>query len=408
MPLRWEPLLDGARQRVTQGIALDLVGSLLIEAGREGASATCLAESALLAHHAGLAYGDRALCAQAAQLIDAAVTACSTEGVPIHLSEGAIGIGLTRCQIVPPTADRDTDVYRELDEVVADLARDPQPYSLDLLHGLVGAGIYCLARLPNPLARETLEQIVLRLLESVRHDDRGAFWMTPWVFNSTKPLRLDPTTSTGLGVSHGVAGIVGFLGQVVPFGIGRPQAEQLLNESTSWLLAQPRLSRKVRFPRLVGPTVPADSLFGWCWGDLGIACALRIAGTCAGRRRWIRYSEALASRLAQQQDVYVKDGCLCHGMAGHAHLFNRLYQSTGRPELRAAATYWLERLLVFRHNEPGLAAFPRHFVTDEGTAEWRRDSGFLMGCAGIALVLIAATSAVVPTWDAQVLVSASN
>jgi hypothetical protein len=43
---------------------------------------------------------------------------------------------------------------------------------------------------------------------------------------------------------------------------------------------------------------------------------------------------------------------------------------------------------------------------DAGNIEWHPDPGFLTGAAGIALALLAATTAVEPEWDRILLASA--
>lgn len=106
---------------------------------------------------------------------------------------------------------------------------------------------------------------------------------------------------------------------------------------------------------------------------------------------------------SRPHDSWVNDAGLCHGAAGVAHLFNRLFQATGRAELRRAAVFWFERALQMRASGAGLAGYRSFFPQLDGPARWDDDASFLTGVAGIALAFLAATTAVEPAWDRALL-----
>ena len=62
---------------------------------------------------------------------------------------------------------------------------------------------------------------------------------------------------------------------------------------------------------------------------------------------WQTEAVAIAERAAARaiEDSGVVDASVCHGSAGLAHIFNRLYQATGSPVLHAAAELLGIRLL---------------------------------------------------------------
>jgi lantibiotic biosynthesis protein len=100
----------------------------------------------------------------------------------------------------------------------------------------------------------------------------------------------------------------------------------------------------------------------------------------------------------------VIDASLCHGSAGVAHLFNRLYQSTGDPTLRRAALQWFEFILeqCAANDE-----YAFQFLTSrqDGSIERCASWSVVEGAAGLALTLIAATTRLEPTWDRFLCVS---
>ncbi len=87
-------------------------------------------------------------------------------------------------------------------------------------------------------------------------------------------------------------------------------------------------------------------------------------------------------------EVRAVDLSLCHGTAGTAHLFNRLFQATGEPIFESAAVTWFLRTLDLARTAP-IAA----------------DPGFLTGGAGIGLALLAAIHPSEPEWDRLLLSS---
>jgi len=99
-----------------------------------------------------------------------------------------------------------------------------------------------------------------------------------------------------------------------------------------------------------------------------------------------------------------RDAGLCHGTAGIAHLFNRMYQATGDALLADAARYWYERTLMVRKPGVEIAGY-RVRLADGSQPQRAARPGFLTGAAGIGLSLLSAISDVEPSWDRLLLVS---
>jgi hypothetical protein len=111
---------------------------------------------------------------------------------------------------------------------------------------------------------------------------------------------------------------------------------------------------------------------------------------------------ALRAAARQGPDARVADAALCHGAAGVAHCFNRIFQATRNPLFMDAATSWFARCLEM--TPPG-EGFESLKVWDNKNARWEVKPGLLEGAAGIALALLAATTEVEPQWDAALLIS---
>jgi hypothetical protein len=211
--------------------------------------------------------------------------------------------------------------------------------------------------------------------------------------------RLYPRGGVDLGVAHGIAGVVPLLARAAALDIARDTAADLLEGAVAWLRAH-----VVDGPD--GPTVPyfvaedvppGPARLAWCYGDPGVATALLLAAREAGRPEWTDLALTLAggSSARPVEESGVVDAGLCHGTAGLAHLFNRMHQLTGRPELADTARVWVERTLDMCEPAVADAAAPRPWT----------GPGVLEGAAGVALALLAAATPVEPVWDAMLLVS---
>jgi hypothetical protein len=178
-----------------------------------------------------------------------------------------------------------------------------------------------------------------------------------------------------------------------------------------WLLAcrKPEHNR-CQFPALVPRTGPPDSSpsrLAWCYGDLGVSATLYSAAINVDNAAWRQHALDVARRAARRPPslARVRDAGLCHGSAGVAHIFNRLYQATGEEVFCDAARYWIARTLEFYWPRKGIGGF--QIWRGEGCAggPWSTAPGLLEGTAGIGLALIAAMTDVEPDWDRILLIA---
>jgi lantibiotic biosynthesis protein len=296
------------------------------------------------------------------------------------------------------------------------LRQTPWKDDYDLIGGLVGYGVYARERAPRPGGADAAASVVERLGELAERRDGGVTWHTPAERLALQKAEY-PQGHYNLGVAHGVPGVIGLLGELRAAGLATAKSDQMLADSVAWLFGQ-------RLPAGTGSafgynTVPggavvreAPSRLAWCYGDAGIVLTLMVAARAAGEPSWEAAALDIARAAAQRPhgEVGVLDGGLCHGSAGLAHLYNRLYQATREPLFKAQAIAWLERLLSLRQAGEGLGGWrtwrPLGPMGDPNpTFGWVTDPGFLTGAAGIGLTLLGAVSAVEPAWDRLLLTS---
>jgi hypothetical protein len=306
--------------------------------------------------------------------------------------------------------------------LLAHLVGRPRYANYDLIGGLVGFGIYALERWPRGRSPEILDVVVERIVAQAEPGDRGSTWTTPPELLPLHQRRVAPNGYHNLGVAHGVPGLLAFLARAVRTSPA-PKAERALEDGVRWLLdAQLPLTTGLRYASWIPigkagtPQGDPDKPLGWCYGDLGVAAALLVAGRSAGREDWSQEGVAIARRCADVglPATGVREHGLCHGSAGIGLLFARLANATDDPLLAAASRQWFERTLESRDPDVGdegyFAMLPRdvHDVETGGELDLMRVNtpGFLVGAAGVALALAAAFSDIEPEWDRVLLASA--
>lgn len=275
----------------------------------------------------------------------------------------------------------------------------------DLISGMVGLGVYALERTPSPWSRSYLERIVAGLDALAKRTPGGvAWWSDPESLPQNARERL-PRGCYNLGVAHGLPGVIAFLAYVLAQGIAEEITRGLLRDAMRWLLIHKLpAGSKSEFPAWVADDdSPPANRISWCYGNPGIAVALLAAARHAGEPAWERdaVEQGLGCAARDPEASGVVDACLCHGSAGNAHLFNRLYQATGEARFRQASRYWFGRTIDYHQPGSGVAGYRNWGTLSESEEEtgWTDNPGFLNGAAGIGLALLAATSSVEPRWD---------
>ena len=417
MPSTWHPITDAETSQrmwaVVEEIEQSLVERLELglsfpELGRNprlsgGKAGVALFFAYLDAARPGTGAADRAF-----DLLGECIDSLGQELLSPSLYAGFSGIGWLIEHLTRELFEGDDDLTEPVDELLRGMLVDPRIKPYELLTGISGFGMYLLERLPHPNAFELLPRVLDQLEAGAERSPAGCTWFTPpeWLPDSERQRR--PRGCYSLGVAHGMPGVIGFLAAAQHAGLADPRIPQLADDAIRWLLAQ-RLEEGLDsvFPALIAPgTPPEPTRTAWCYGDLGIACVLLCAARSFGRPDWEEEALALARLSAERsfEATGTVDTGLCHGAAGLAHLFLRIHHATGDPAMKEAALAWYERTLEMRRPGEGVAGF-LSWLAELGVGEWRGETGFLSGAAGVGLSLLAAVSDVEPAWDRVMLVS---
>ncbi len=385
---RWSPeddaLVDPTFASGTCGIALCLALALEHGAG----------DSALSALH---------------RYCDASVTALRQQKLAPSLFRGVTGIAWTLDQLYPILLREGRIAERPSLAAVDGAVHGWLQHSSwrsngELIYGAAGIGVYCLSRVPDPRMSDALALILGHLESGAVREPAGMRLSAAAESHGALGVQVN------LGHAHGVSGIIAFLAELCARHVHAERAASLLEASVSWLLAQalPAGTGSV-FPAVLHPAQPPEaSQLGWCYGDLGVALALHRAGDVLHRTAWRVQARDIALHASRRDVTATRAGHLsvCHGLAGVAHLFNRLGVTLDAPECCVAARRWLAHLLDARTPGHGFAGYRLPDAELDIPQPTGRTLGLLTGAAGVALGLFSAVSDTDHAWDVPLLARA--
>lgn len=305
------------------------------------------------------------------------------------------------CGIEADEIDPLEEIDRTLNEIAAHRVE-----KYDLISGLAGIGAYAFERMPRDQAQALLERIIDRLAGDAETMPAGVTWYTPAHLLPEHQRKVAPHGYYNLGVAHGTPALAVTLARAVSAGIRTDVARRLLNDLMRWIFGQ-RSSAGIggRFASWVPKDLPpaqGNSREAWCYGGLGLSVALlnaaRIVGDLPSEELALDVARLEAARPIEHSGV--NDMCLCHGGAGNAHLYNRLYQATGEDVFLDAARKWLHVTLNASRPRSGVGGYLFWTPNESGIGtSLTPEPTFLSGSAGVGLALLAASTTCNPSWD---------
>jgi hypothetical protein len=406
---RWKLLLAGTDRRR----ALETVRSILSDFdspdGVEAATACDHADRAVVLAEAGRVMRVAGQARKLDSWIARAYDELPTDRSLIGIISNFLGVGHD-IECVRSLGHTSWAGSTEIDRVLLESFARPAAAvaSFDVLYGFAAWAIYALSRLPRVAARAGLEQLVRRLEERAEPSGRGLAWRTPRKPGNRIGI---PGSVFDVGAAHGAAGVLAVLAKLHERGISPTRTRRLLRRGVDWLVDQRRQHPGSRFAACIHDDYRDTPVrTAWCYGDLGVAVCLLSAARALGDDRLAAISLEIARESAQRpfEDTGVVDASLCHGSAGVAHLFHRLYQATGDETLREAAVSWCRRTLDYRGDRPGAGFVFYVPVPGETGPDLRPDRTFLMGTAGVALALVSACAEHAPVWDRRLAIDVAR
>ena len=140
----------------------------------------------------------------------------------------------------------------------------------------------------------------------------------------------------------------------------------------------------------------------WCYGAPGVARALWLSGQALEDNALCDLAvDAMAAVYRRPMaDRQIDSPTFCHGVAGLLQVTLRFAQDTGQPLFRDAADVLCRQVLSEFSPDHALG-----FCSIEPEGNRVDHCGLLDGAAGVAMVLLAASTEQAPDWDRVFLLS---
>ncbi|MFD5948125.1 lanthionine synthetase C family protein [Streptomyces collinus] len=307
------------------------------------------------------------------------------------------------------------DVGRRLDAAHRriDAGRLPQLAEFDAIRGITGYGAFLLRRDSGSSTMRAVLDYCVRLTEPITHHGETLPGWWAETGPSGSPDDRFPGGHANTGMAHGIGGVLAFLALAARNGSVADGHHAALRTILAWLDRWKEKADRgpvwpywvtrgeLRTGRLASSAPRRPS---WCYGTAGLARAQQLAALALGdTSRQIYAENALVAALTDPEQLKATtDNGLCHGFAGLAHAAARTaddaHPSTaGR--LRATIPALLAAVIP-----PG--ADPELIATTL-IQDKEGGPGLLDGAAGIALALLAPSTAAPPrsVWDACLLIA---
>lgn len=283
--------------------------------------------------------------------------------------------------------------------LITRMRHDIHQQKYDFMHGALGVGLYFLKKGTNS---EYIQELIHFLYQTSEKEDSNKYLKWKSVIKHENNL-----IGYNLSLSHGISSIIIFLSRTINCGMKDERIIEMLSGTVNYMLLQKRDFTQFGsyFPSyIINSHDPVSkSRLAWCYGDLGIGMALWQAGKTIDNSVWKEMGLEILLRSTQRQeyaDTFVIDAGICHGSAGLAMIYRRMYLETGRNEFNDAANYRLNQTLSMAIFEDGYAGYK----TCERD-KWKCDYSLLTGIAGIGMVLVSFIAEDKQMWDEMFLIS---
>ena len=279
----------------------------------------------------------------------------------------------------------------------------------DAISGLAGIGGYLLAHRASPAMGGAMKHALEALVRLVSGSHLRPLWFTPpELIPDENTAARYPYGSLNCGLAHGIPGPLAVLALALSEGAPINGLDEAVEQVAAWLAAHRCDDRwGVNWPTMVTlPDAPGQdepSRAAWCYGSPGVARALWLAGRamCDAALQDLAI-EAMGSVYRRPIPVRQIDSpTFCHGIAGLLQITLRFWNDTRLPVFAQAAADLTDQILAAYEPDASLLGFR----CLEPGGKRVDHAGLLDGAPGVALALLAATTAVEPTWDRLFLLS---
>lgn len=263
----------------------------------------------------------------------------------------------------------------------------------ELASGLVGFGVLGVEIADRHADDRLLCLVIERLYEMSLRDGIVQPLHTPQRYMDYKMRSRFPDGVVDLGMAHGLGGAIGILVGACRRDIHRDLCEKMLSVFVPYCLSRLVCTDMgLCLPCRAPDSAVTGRRLAWCYNELGMMVAIEAAGQVCGRRDWRERSMQVvhATIGTAIEDSGMLDLCLCHGVAGVAHLYRLLAYRTGDLGCAGEARRWFAIVLDMCRapDAPWNIDMSARRHPSTAVVYYERDYGLLTGATGVALVLL--------------------
>ncbi|MDP1972915.1 MAG: lanthionine synthetase C family protein, partial [Sediminibacterium sp.] len=283
--------------------------------------------------------------------------------------------------------DEDVDLLCYRDEDLKNISLEMlKSGNYDFLHGAIGIAYYLLYNNGNKLDEEYFATFFILLNALSARSTQGIMIPTyDFKINNIKPDEIN------FGLSHGIPSILKFCLQCYKHMVCKKESKELANRIIEYIISNPNDDiTHCYFPYHVtlGKDAEKRTRLAWCYGDLGVSIVLYQAASLFQEKKWMDLALHVlldSTKRRTHDQTMIVDGSLCHGTAGAAHIYNKMWHYTQNAVFKDASDYWIQKTLELSVYSDGIGGYKKF---SGYTKSYENDPGLLEGTAGIGLALL--------------------
>lgn len=256
--------------------------------------------------------------------------------------------------------DDDNEIRTQIDEILTQTDEVLEEQigifishdNCDMLHGLVGLGIYFLER--NNF--EQVNRIITYLKETSFRKGNQVYWKKYDKYRNY-------TTVIDMGTAHGNASIMFFLSKAISKQATDQNVTELIKGNIHFYLQNEQIFDEdinTFFPTFIKAEdfdqnilKKENSRLAWCYGDLGALYTMLITAVQVDDAELYTIIVSKLRHVAKRKfetEGFTIDAGFCHGTSGISMIFENIYDITGEKEFSEAAHYWIEETLKHKYS----------------------------------------------------------
>jgi lantibiotic biosynthesis protein len=275
--------------------------------------------------------------------------------------------------------------FKKMEQNSFDLIDDG---NYDFLHGCIGIS-YSLLYMPRRYYDniESYTQKILEELTKRMDNESGMIHDFDFVNNKSKPNKIN------LGLAHGIPSVLKYSLECYKKNVCPVLSKGIAEKVIDYIITHANSDKNESYYGYAIEDEHIEDSIGsrlaWCYGDLTIAYILYQASVVLSRSEIGEYAMEIFSHCLlrkEPENTGVFDAGFCHGSAGIAHIYNKMWHQTGDDRFKKATEYWLAETLNYSQFEDGIIGYKK-FDPELKGGPYVSDPSLLEGTIGIALVL---------------------